>query len=126
MALCVLMAGALSAELWRIIGERQELVAMADAAAIAGAAAIDLERYRATGGVVIESEEATVRALAAIAGSSGGSDLERLPMIWVAPDLASVRVELVRTVPFGLLRLLGLGDHEFTVTARAIAYPHSP
>ena len=33
LSLCVLMVGAMSAELWRPIGERQEMVAMADAAA---------------------------------------------------------------------------------------------
>ena len=55
LSLCVLMVGALSAELWRAIGERQELVAMADAAAIAAAGAIDLEHYRATGETVDRS-----------------------------------------------------------------------
>jgi hypothetical protein len=126
LAVCVLMVGALSAELWRIIGERQELVAMADAAAVAGAAAIDLELYRSTGQAVIQPTGARARALAVIASSSGGADLAAAPVIEVGGNGAWMRVELVRVVPFGLLRILALDDREFTVTGQAVAYPFSP
>ena len=126
LSLCVLMVGAMSAELWRAIGERQELVAMADAAAIAAAASIDLDHYRSTGEIAIDREEAAMRALLVIAGSSGGADLSTAPSIAVASDGSSVTVELTREVPFGLIRILALDDQGFSVTGVAIAYPYSP
>lgn len=126
LAVCVLMVGAMSAELWRAIGERQEMVAMADAAAVAGAAVIDLDHYRATGQVRIEGDEATSRALAVIDGHSGSQDLSSVPLIEVAADGSSVTIELTREVSFGLLRILALEDDRFIVTGTAVAYPHSP
>ena len=126
LSLCVLMVGAMSAELWRAIGERQELVAMADAAAIAAAAAIDLDHYRSTGEAVIDREEAPIRALQVIAGSSGGTDLSTSPHVAIAGDGSSVTVELTREVPFGLIRILAFDDHGFSVRGVAIAYPYSP
>jgi len=126
LSLCVLMVGAMSAELWRAIGERQELVAMADAAAIAAAAAIDLDHYRSTGDAVVDRSEATERALQVIAGSSGGDDLSTAPSVRVADDGSSVTVELTREVPFGLIRILALDDQGFSVTGVAVAYPYSP
>ncbi len=126
LAVCVLMVGALSAELWRVIGERQELVAMADAAAIAAAGAIDLDRYRSTGDTVIDGAQAPLFALAVIAGNSGGVDLAGPPSIAVADDGSSVTIELTREVPFGLIRVFALEDQRFVVTARAVAYPYSP
>lgn len=126
LSLCVLMVGAMSAELWRAIGERQELVAMADAAAIAAAAAIDLDHYRSTGEAVIDREEAAMRALQVLAGTSGGADFSTAPSIAVSDDGSSVTVELTREVPFGLIRILAFDDQGFTVTGVAIAYPYSP
>jgi hypothetical protein len=116
----------MSAELWRAIGERQELVAMADAAAIAAAAAIDLDHYRSTGEAVIDQDEAPMRALQVIAGSSGGTDLAASPHVAISGDGSSVTVELTREVPFGLIRILAFDDRGFTVTGVAIAYPYSP
>ena len=126
LSLCVVMVGALSAELWRAIGERQELVAMADTAAIAAAGAVDLERYRAIGEIAIDRDEAVRFALAVIATSSGGSRLAAPPSIEIADDGSLVTVELRRNVPFGLIRILSLEDQHFVVTGRAVAYPYSP
>ena len=126
LSLCVLMVGAMSAELWRAIGERQELVAMADAAAIAAAAAIDLDHYRSTGEAVIDPAEASERAMQVIGGSSGAEDLSAAPSVTIADDGSSVTVELRREVPFGLIRILALEDQGFSVTGLAVAYPYSP
>ena len=123
---CLLMLGAMSAELWRIMGERQELVAMADGAAVAAASAIDLEIYREQGVPVLDTEEASRMALAVLAQASGFADLAAPPLIEVAADGGSVRVELRRQVPFGLIRFLSLADDSFEVTGVAIAYPFSP
>jgi hypothetical protein len=120
------MVGAMSAELWRAIGERQELVAMADAAAIAAAGAINLDHYRSTGEVIIDGPLAEKLALQVIAGSSGGVMLSAPPSIAVADDGSSVTVELIRELPCGLIRVFALEDQRFHVTGRAIAYPYSP
>ncbi|HEY7563907.1 MAG TPA: pilus assembly protein TadG-related protein [Acidimicrobiia bacterium] len=124
LAVCVLMVGALSAELWRVIGERQELVAIADAAAIAGASVIDLDKYRSTGELAIDPEEAGARVLNLIAASDGSGRLAAPPSIAIATD--RIEVTLVREVPYGLLRVLALDDDGFLVTATAVAYPASP
>lgn len=126
LALCVLMVGAMSAELWRALGERQEMVAIADAGAVAAASVIDLEHYRATGQLRIDPEEAAARALVVIDGHSGSADLSGAPLIEVAADGSSVTVEVMREVPFGLLRMLSLSDDRFVVSGVAVAYPHSP
>ncbi|HEX5671370.1 MAG TPA: hypothetical protein VFY46_01460 [Acidimicrobiia bacterium] len=126
LALSVLMVGALSAELWRVLGERQDLAGLADSAAIAAASAIDLEVYRSTGELRLDPGEAADRALAVLSESSGGGRLSAAPVIQLDPAGLSVSVELVREVPFGLIRLLSLGDDRFEVTATALAYPSSP
>jgi hypothetical protein len=126
LALAVMMLGALSAELWRLIGERNELSAMADAAAVAAAGAIDLDHYRSTGEVKLAATEAEQRALLVIAGHSGGTDLAAPPLVEVSPDGLSVRTWVARTVPAGLIRLLSLGEEEFLVEAQAVAYPSVP
>lgn len=126
LAFCLLMLGAMSAELWRIIGDRQELVAMADGAAIAAASAIDLDHYRATGAALLDPEQAESLALAVVARSSGGVDLSAAPLVEVAEDRLSVTIELERHVPFGLIRFLPIAEDGFDVTGVAVAYPHSP
>jgi Flp pilus assembly protein TadG len=123
---CLLMLGAMSAELWRLMGERQELVAMADGAALAAASALDLNVYREQGIPVLDPSEATKLALAVIDHSSGTVDLAGPPLIVVAEDGSSVRVELSREVPFGLIRFLAMADEGFEVTGVAVAYPFSP
>ena len=120
------MLGAMSAELWRIMGERQELVAMADGAALAAASAIDLEIYRQQGVAVLDPADASSLALAVISQSSGAAQLSAPPIIEVADDGSSVRVELKRHVPFGLIRFLAMADDSFEVTGVAVAYPFSP
>ncbi|MGH8958667.1 MAG: pilus assembly protein TadG-related protein [Acidimicrobiia bacterium] len=123
---CLLMLGAMSAELWRIMGERQELVAMADGAALAAASAIDLEVYREQGVPLVDQEDASSLALAVLVQSSGFADLAAPPIIEVAGDGSSVRVELRRQVPFGLIRFLSMAGDNFEVTGVAVAYPFSP
>lgn len=126
LAVCVLMVGALSAELWRAIGERQELTALADAAAIAAAGAVDIDLYRQRGELRLDPDEAVDRALAVLAAASGGSRLSSPPLVLVSEGGQSVEVELVREVSYGLIRILALEGDRFTVSASAIAYPFSP
>ena len=120
------MLGAMSAELWRILGERQELVAMADGAAIAAANAVDLEEYRLTGTALLDPIQAEALALTVIARTSGATDLAAAPVVLVAEDRTSVRVELRRQVPLGLIRFLSGESAGFEVTGMGVAYPFSP
>lgn len=76
--------------------------------------------------MVIDGGEAESRASQVIAGSSGGGDLSSPPSVIVASDGSSVTVELIREVPFGLIRILALDDQQFVVSARAVAYPYAP
>jgi hypothetical protein len=126
LALCVLMLGAVSSELWRLIGERQELSSIADAAAVAAAGAVDLELYRSTGDVRLLPDQARALAWAVIDAHSGGEDLSSPALVEVAENRLSVRVALVREVEFGLVRILALEGEAFTVTAGAVAYPSVP
>lgn len=126
LAFCLLMLGAMSAELWRIIGDRQELVALADGAAIAAASAVDLDHYRSTGEALLDPDDARTLALSVLSRTSGGADLAAVPMVVVAEDRRSVRVELHRRVPFGLIQFLPVDDDGFDVSGVAVAYPYSP
>jgi hypothetical protein len=126
LAFCLLMLGAVSAELWRIIGDRQELVALADGAAVAAASAIDLEHYRDTGEALLDVESATALAVAVLARTSGEIDLSEPPSVTFADDRSSVRVELHREVPFGLIGFLPIDDRSFDVSGVSVAYPFSP
>ena len=60
------LLGGISLDLWRSFSERRALAATADAAALAGASAIDEDRYRQSGDVVLVPAEAEARARASI------------------------------------------------------------
>jgi Flp pilus assembly protein TadG len=122
LALAVLMLGAVSFELWRAIGVRQELGAVADAAAIAAASAIDLDHYRQTGELVIDAVEAARRGRSVAEASSVG--FEGLA-VQVGND-QTVTVTVTDHVPYGLIRILALSSEEFEVEVRATAYPNQP
>lgn len=122
LALAVLMLGAVSFELWRAIGVRQELGAVADSAAIAAASAIDLDHYRSTGELIIDAAEAARRAAAVAA--AGSVDFESMGM--TVDPTQRVTVTITDTIPFGLIRVLALAEHDFPVRVEATAYPSSP
>lgn len=99
-----------------VFAARRDLQSAADAATRAGAAALDIERYRASGGrlAVLDeaaAEEAALRRL----------DDERIVHLSASPH--DVRVELQRTQPLLLLGLVGVGPVE--VQANSIARPRT-
>lgn len=122
LALAVLMIGAVSFELWRAIGVRQELGAVADSAAIAAASAIDMDHYRATGKLVVDPAEAARRGRSVAVASNVG--FEGLA-VQVGTD-QRVTVTISDHVPYGLIRVLALASEEFTVQVEAVAFPSSP
>ncbi len=95
---------------------RRDLQSAADAAARAGAAALDIDAYRASGGrdTVLDEAEAEQAALRRLSG-------EQVVRLSASPS--DVRVELERTQPLLLLGLVGLGPVE--VQASSIARPRT-
>jgi hypothetical protein len=64
LVVAVLFLGGLSLDLWRVFSHRQELVGLADAAAIVGAGAIDEATFRAGQGVRLDPVRARQQAVA--------------------------------------------------------------
>lgn len=118
LGLALLLLGGMSLDLWKVLGDRRELAALADAAAVAAASGVDEAAWRATGEVVLDAERATTLALGVLAGSAGEGDLSAPPVVEVSAG--SVRVFLVRQVDFTVLGLL-VEDGGFTVEAESWA-----
>jgi Flp pilus assembly protein TadG len=118
LGLCLLLfaLGGISLDLWRGFSERRALAATADAAALAGASAIDESRYRSSGEVVLIPAEAEARARAGIALQL---DRRALRAVDVRADADAVTVVVHGNVGFTLLSLLHQGDLTVQVTATA-------
>jgi hypothetical protein len=114
LCVCVLFLGGLSLDLWRAVGERRALSAMADAAAAAGANGVDEAALRA-GRVHLDPVRA--RALAQTQLDPTHYDDGE-----VAVDSERVRVTLRGHVDFSLLGIF-LGGDEFRVEVHASAAP---
>jgi Flp pilus assembly protein TadG len=115
--LMVLAVGGLSVDLWRSFSERRALAGVADAAARAGASAIDEDRYRATGDLVLVPALAVERARASIRRQL---DARALRDATVVTDATSVTVVVRGAVPLSLLRLVTSGELEVEVAAAAL------
>ena len=116
--LCVLLLalGGLSLDLWRSFSERRTLAAGADAAALAGASAIDPDRYRTSGELVLDPAEAERRARRSI---DQQLDRAALRAVEVEATTESVTVVVRGNVRFSLLGLLEGGDFDVRVVATA-------
>jgi Flp pilus assembly protein TadG len=121
LGLCVMMLllGGLSLDLWRAFSERRSLASAADAAAVAGASAIDIEKFRTTNDVRLDPRVATERAHASLADQL---DVESLAGVRVRADRRRVVVETRGRVGFTLLNLVGAGSG-FDIRVEAIAEP---
>jgi uncharacterized membrane protein len=62
LAFALMTLGVLSVDLWALIGERRELTALADAAALAGVSAVDEAAWRSSQILVLVGDEAVARA----------------------------------------------------------------
>jgi Flp pilus assembly protein TadG len=121
LCLMLLLLGGISLDLWRAFSERRALASAADAAAVAGASALDEAAYRSSGEVRLTPAAAEQRAATSLAeqldrGSLRGSR--------VAADDQTVVVEVTGSVDFSLLQLLTAGD-SFEITVRARARPQA-
>jgi Flp pilus assembly protein TadG len=122
LGLCVLLLplGGLGLDLGRAFSARRSLGATADAAALAGAGALDIAAYRADGSVRLDPTRAEARARRSVAEQLD-ADAVRAVRVHVETDTITVEVE--GDVELTLLRLLR-GAEPFTVTASATARPH--
>ena len=119
LGLCLLLfaLGGISLDLWRAFSERRALAATADAAALAGASAIDEDQYRSSGAVVLVPSLAEARARAQVAQQL---DRASLRDVSVHADADAVTVVVHGAVGFTLLGVLApAGDLAVHVTATA-------
>jgi uncharacterized membrane protein len=120
LAMMLLPLGGLALDLGRSFSERRALAAAADAAALAGAGALDEAQYRLDGTVALDPVAAEDRARRSIAGQI---DRASLRSVGVSADGQEVRVELEGLVDLTLLRLVR-GGEPFVVKVAATARPH--
>lgn len=97
---------------------------MADAAAIAGATAVDIDHLNETGEIALAAAEAEVRALEYLEHQDGWSS-EIIYTIVAAGDGSEVTVVLERDVDFTLLGPLLPGEDPLHITVTAQASPHA-
>ena len=121
LCLMLFLLGGLSLDLWRAFSERRSLAATADAAAVAGASALDESAYRSSGVVRLLPADAERRAQASLAEQL---DRRALRDARVAATADEVTVTVGGSVDFTLLQIVAPGD-EFAITVRATARPQA-
>lgn len=120
LSLLLLLFGGLAVDFWRGLALQRELAAVADSAAIAGAAGIDVDQYRQTGSVVLDPE--SVRELASNSIAAQDADVSGV-LISTAPGGESVTVTVQGVVQLGLLGVFVDQSEPLLVRATATALP---
>jgi Flp pilus assembly protein TadG len=121
LCLMLFLLGGISLDLWRAFSERRTLAATADAAAIAGASALDEAAYRSTGAVRLVPADAQRRARASLADQL---DRRALRDSRVEATEDTVMVTVGGSIDFSLLQIVSPGD-EFAITVHATARPQA-
>jgi Flp pilus assembly protein TadG len=121
LCLMLLLLGGISLDLWRAFSERRTLAATADAAAVAGASALDEAAYRNSGAVRLVPADAQRRARASLADQL---DRRALRDARVEATEDTVMVTVGGSVDFSLLQIVAPGD-EFAITVHATARPQA-
>lgn len=121
LCLMLFLLGGVSLDLWRAFSERRSLAAAADAAAVAGASALDEAAYRSSGAVRLVPSDARRRAQASLADQL---DRRALRDARVEATEEEVSVVVGGTVDFSLLQMASPGN-EFAITVRATARPQA-
>jgi hypothetical protein len=117
MTLVVALLGWLSIGLWSVFAERRDLAASADQAAQAGATALDVDQFRASGITVLDPALAEQRAL----DSLTQQDLGPITNINIDATAEQIIVTLETDVELGLLMLLTDDDAPLHIRVTAIA-----
>jgi Flp pilus assembly protein TadG len=115
----LLLLGGISLDLWRAFSERRSLTSAADAAAIAGATALDTDAYRQTGAVQLVPAEAERRAYASLRDQLDKASLRDAR---VTADTTTVTVEVHGEADFTLLQLAEPGGN-LPITVHSSARP---
>jgi len=121
----MLFLGGISLDLWRAFEVRQDLAAMADSAANAGASRIDADTYRSTGILILDERAARDAVDASLDAQQDAGKITARQ----APDIdgAVISVTLEGEVDFTLLNIFLLGRGpvaiEATGSAEAVAAP---
>ena len=121
LCLMLFLLGGISLDLWRAFSERRSLAAAADAAAVAGASALDEAAYRSNGAVLLVPADARRRAHASLADQL---DRRALRDARVEATEEEVTVVVGGSVGFSLLQIAAPGDN-FDITVRATARPQA-
>ena len=121
LCLMLFLLGGISLDLWRAFSERRSLAATADAAAVAGASALDEAAYRSSGVVRLVPADAQRRARASLADQLDRCAL-RDSRVEATED--TVIVTVGGSVDFSLLQIVSPGD-EFAISVRATARPQA-
>ena len=121
LCLMLLLLGGISLDLWRAFSERRSLAATADAAAVAGASALDEAAYRSGGVVRLDPADAQRRAQVSLAEQL---DRRALRDARVVASASEVTVTVGGSVDFSLLQIVAPGD-EFDITVHATARPQA-
>jgi hypothetical protein len=119
LGLCLLLfaLGGISVDLWRGFSARRSLANTADAAALAGASAIDEDAYRERGVVELDPARAEVRARAHVTGQADDAARRSVD---VHADREAVTVVVRGEIGFTLLGVVDPGgDLPVRVTATA-------
>ncbi len=111
----VLVVGGFAVDLWRAQATRSRLAAVADAAAAAGAQALDEAGLR-DGALTLAPADADARTRRAVALHP---DAHLVTGVTVDASEEVVQVAVSGTHEFTLLRLVGADRTDFTVTAAA-------
>ncbi len=115
MCVVLLFLGGLSLDLWRAFSERRALAGVADAAAVAGAGAVDVGALRVGGPVTLDPVAAERAALASAAAQA---DVRALTGVRAVAGPEGVTVTVEGRVDLTLLDVLGdLGDLPVRVSA---------
>jgi Flp pilus assembly protein TadG len=119
LGLCLMMfaLGGISIDLWRSFSVRRSLAATADAAALAGASALDEGRYRSDGVITLVPPTAEARAYASLERQLDRAALRGADVRATAGD---VTVVMRGDVTFTLLGLFEPGDFDVEVAATAV------
>lgn len=114
---CLLFLGGLSVDMWRVANLRRDLAGIADAAAIAGASALDEAAFRSSHVVLLDPARARTVVVGYLA--------EHLPpsafrQVETSPDRVEVQVE--DTIALSLLGIL-LSDQDLRIAVSASVHP---
>ena len=125
MTLLLFIVGGISIDLWRVVATRQDLVQKADAAATAGANAIDVDEFRFSGELILDPVQAVAAAEAVLGAPSaweftGAGRVEARDGDLLANDMV---VTLTRDVEFALLGVLS-DQKSITITVESVASPY--